>query len=73
MRNRGEEEANRLLVDLERMDVSTDEFNRAFAAFEQAVLDHAEHEEREEFPAVRAERSGAGSFRWERRSKQRRR
>lgn len=54
-RNREEEEANRLLADLENMDTSTAEFDRAFAAFEQAVLDHAAHEERDEFPPVRAQ------------------
>jgi hemerythrin superfamily protein len=52
-RNREEEEANRLLADLEKMDASSGEFDRAFAEFERAVLDHAEREEREEFPSVR--------------------
>jgi hemerythrin superfamily protein len=52
-RNEEEVKANRMLADLEKMDTSSVEFDRAFANFELAVLDHAEHEEREEFPAVR--------------------
>jgi hypothetical protein len=52
-RNSEESEANRVLADLEKMDVSSAAFASAFATFEQAVLDHAEHEEREEFPVVR--------------------
>jgi hypothetical protein len=52
-RNQEEDEANRMLAGLEKMDSSSAEFDREFARFEQAVLDHAEHEEREEFPAVR--------------------
>jgi hypothetical protein len=36
------------------MDVGSSEFDAEFAAFEQSVIDHAEHEEQEEFPAVRA-------------------
>lgn len=53
-RNHEEDEANRVLRELEKMDTSTTEFDRDFADFEQSVLDHADHEEREEFPAVRA-------------------
>jgi hemerythrin superfamily protein len=52
-RNQEEDEANRVLAGLEKMDSSSAEFDSEFARFEQAVLDHAEHEEREEFPAVR--------------------
>ena len=52
-RNQEEHRANQVLADLEKMDVSSTEFDRMFAEFEHAVLDHAEHEEREEFPAVR--------------------
>jgi hemerythrin superfamily protein len=52
-RNSEESEANRVLADLEKMDMSSSAFESAFASFEQAVLDHAEHEEHEEFPAVR--------------------
>jgi hemerythrin superfamily protein len=56
-RNQEEREAARMLTVLEAMDVSSAEFGRAFAEFEQAVLDHAEHEEQQEFPAVRTRES----------------
>ena len=52
-RNHEEEEANKVLAELEKMDVTSAEFDAKLAAFEKAVIDHAEHEEREEFPAVR--------------------
>ena len=51
--NHEEENATRRLADLEKMDPGSAKFDRAFAAFEQAVLGHAQHEETEEFPAVR--------------------
>jgi hemerythrin superfamily protein len=51
-RNHEEEAANKVLAELEKMDVSGAEFDAAFARFEQSVIDHAEHEEREEFPFV---------------------
>jgi hypothetical protein len=53
-RNEEEREATRTLTVLEMMDVSSAEFDRDFAAFERAVLDHAGHEEKDEFPLVRA-------------------
>jgi hemerythrin superfamily protein len=56
-RNQEEREAARMLTVLEAMDVSSAEFGRKFTEFEQAVLDHAEHEEQEEFPPVRARES----------------
>ncbi|TDC66681.1 hemerythrin domain-containing protein, partial [Streptomyces hainanensis] len=56
-RNLEEQDANRTLVLLERMDVDSAEFDRTFLDFELAVLRHAEREEHEEFPAVRAGRS----------------
>jgi predicted Zn-ribbon and HTH transcriptional regulator len=56
-RNQEEREATRMLTVLEVMDVSSAEFGRTFAEFEQAVLDHAEHEEQEEFPPARARES----------------
>lgn len=55
-RNREEADANRVLAELEKLDVDTVEFDTRFTAFETAVLDHARHEENEEFPAVRAGR-----------------
>jgi hemerythrin superfamily protein len=56
-RNHEEDEATQLLAELERMDVSSAEFDQSFQAFERAVLDHAGREEREEFPSVREEES----------------
>lgn len=51
-RNHEEEEANKVLAALEKMDVASTEFDTRLAEFERAVVDHAEHEENEEFPAV---------------------
>lgn len=56
-RNQEEKEATRMLTILEAMDVSSAEFDRTFTEFEQAVLDHAELEEQEEFPLVLAQES----------------
>jgi len=53
-RNEEEREAARTLTVLEMMDVSGAEFDRMFAEFELAVLEHARHEEKDEFPLVRA-------------------
>ncbi|NYI03786.1 hemerythrin domain-containing protein [Allostreptomyces psammosilenae] len=51
-RNHEEEEANKVLAQLEDMDVSSPEFDALLVDFERSVIDHAEQEEREEFPAV---------------------
>ncbi|MDF3287781.1 MULTISPECIES: hemerythrin domain-containing protein [Streptomyces] len=51
-RNREEAEANKVLAKLESMDISNPEFDAILAEFEKAVSDHADKEEREEFPAV---------------------
>ncbi|HET7399714.1 MAG TPA: hemerythrin domain-containing protein [Intrasporangium sp.] len=51
-RNAEEAEATRMLKDLERLDVRSVEFDTLLAALEQAVLQHADSEEREEFPRV---------------------
>jgi hemerythrin superfamily protein len=48
-----EKEGKRMLRDLERMGTSDPSFPPMFARFRAAVLDHAEHEEREEFPELR--------------------
>ena len=53
--NNEEAEATKVLEDLENLDTTSTEFDEKLAAFAQAVSDHAEHEEREEFPAIRAE------------------
>ncbi|MFE2431696.1 hemerythrin domain-containing protein [Streptomyces sp. NPDC059373] len=54
-RNHEEKEANKVLAELETMDIGSAAFDALLAEFEQSVIDHAEHEEREEFPAVRRE------------------
>lgn len=51
-RNEEENEANHLLARLEELNVDSVEFEQDFATFEQAVLQHAEHEEHLEFPFV---------------------
>jgi hemerythrin superfamily protein len=51
-RNTEEKEANKILAQLEKMDLSSSEFEAQFAQFEVDVLSHAEHEETEEFPAL---------------------
>jgi hypothetical protein len=56
-RNHEEAEATRMLTQLEKMDPSSADFDGLLVKFEKAVVDHAEHEEREEFPAVHAGRS----------------
>lgn len=56
-RNREEDEATQVLRVLEKMDVNSSEFDRLLAEFEKAVSDHAEHEESEEFPRIRAART----------------
>jgi hemerythrin superfamily protein len=53
--NNEEAEATKVLADLESLDTTNTEFDERLAAFAQAVSDHAGHEEREEFPAIRAE------------------
>ena len=51
-RNAEEKEASEVLRQLEGMDVSGPDFEEVLAEFERAVAEHAEHEEREEFPAI---------------------
>ncbi|MEU6878865.1 hemerythrin domain-containing protein [Streptomyces sp. NPDC046712] len=53
-RNEEESRANEMLAELEELDVHSAEFNSRLIAFQQAVEDHAQREEREEFPAIRA-------------------
>jgi hemerythrin superfamily protein len=54
-RNKEEEEATKVLKDLERMDVASDLFGRKIAMLETMVLQHAENEENQEFPQVLAQ------------------
>lgn len=51
-RNQEEAEANKVLADLEKLDVTSSDFDTKFASFKQSVVQHAENEEQEEFPAV---------------------
>lgn len=48
-----EQHAARAIARLEALDLADPAFDRAFAAFAEAVSAHAEKEEREEFPALR--------------------
>ena len=51
-RNEEESEANKVLKDLESLDVESPEFDAKLAEFEKAVDSHAEAEESEEFPLI---------------------
>ncbi len=51
-----EEKAEQVIAELKQLDVSSSEFDRMFAEFKQAVVDHAEHEENDEFPSVLEDR-----------------
>ncbi|WP_406858772.1 Rieske 2Fe-2S domain-containing protein [Streptomyces sp. HUAS MG47] len=53
-RNEEESSANEALAELEKLDVHSEEFNARLIAFQEAVDDHAQHEEREEFSAIGA-------------------
>ena len=64
-RNEEEAAANEVLAALEKLDISSADFDTKFQAFRAAVDQHAENEEKEEFPAVNAQwdlekRSGMG-------------
>jgi hemerythrin superfamily protein len=48
-----ENAAKEVLARLEKLDVDSEEFERTFTAFRQSVLDHAQAEERDEFPLLR--------------------
>ena len=53
-----ENEGKKMLQALEKMGPSAQGFDALFAEFRKAVLEHAEREEREEFPELRAHSSG---------------
>ncbi|WP_431945164.1 hemerythrin domain-containing protein [Actinacidiphila sp. bgisy167] len=53
-RNAEEKALSEALAELETMDVDSGAFTTRIGSFERAVIAHAEREEREEFPAVRA-------------------
>lgn len=48
-----EDQAKQLLSDLEKLGPDAPDFDTKLAAFERAVLEHAEHEEMEVFPKLR--------------------
>jgi hemerythrin superfamily protein len=52
-----ENEGKKMLQALERMGPSAQGFDALFTEFRKAVLEHAEHEEREEFPELRTHSS----------------
>lgn len=52
-----EAEAKETLAALEKLEVGTAGFTRQFDEFAAAVKNHAEHEEREEFPRIKAAES----------------
>jgi hemerythrin superfamily protein len=47
-----ENEAKKVLTELENLDVDSDEFTDQLTKLRDAVVDHAEHEEHEEFPKL---------------------
>jgi hemerythrin superfamily protein len=53
-----EKEGKKMLQALEKMGPSARGFDALFAEFRKAVLDHAEREEREEFPELRTHSAG---------------
>jgi hemerythrin superfamily protein len=53
-----ENEGKKMLQALEKMGPSAQGFDALFAEFRKAVLEHAEREEREEFPELRTHSSG---------------
>lgn len=48
-----ENEAKEVLADLEKMDVDSPAFTAKFTEFRDSVIQHAEHEETQEFPLLR--------------------
>jgi hemerythrin superfamily protein len=56
-RNAEEDEANEVIAALSELDVDSPEFDDRFAEFKQAVSDHAEAEETQEFPTIESGRS----------------
>lgn len=51
-RNQEEHEANRVLADLEGLDVQSEAFLKKLRTFEKSVDEHATAEEQDEFPRV---------------------
>jgi hypothetical protein len=53
-----EHEAKTVLQKLEKLDVNSEEFTRELTKLRDAVVEHAEHEERDEFAKLNEELSG---------------
>ncbi|HEX4659367.1 MAG TPA: hemerythrin domain-containing protein [Streptosporangiaceae bacterium] len=53
-RNEEEEHADGMLAALGKLDISSAEFDTMFADFQNAVAAHADHEEADEFPRIKA-------------------
>lgn len=51
-RNQEESDANEVLKELEKLDAASADFDQRIAEFEKAVDEHAEAEEKEEFPLI---------------------
>jgi hemerythrin superfamily protein len=58
-RNAEEAEADEIIAALTDFDVDSAAFDAQFAEFKQAVSDHAEAEEKEEFPTIQSSRNDA--------------
>jgi hemerythrin superfamily protein len=58
-RNAEEDEADEVIAKLQQLDVDSADFDSQFAEFSKAVSEHAEAEERDEFPTIRDGRSPA--------------
>jgi hemerythrin superfamily protein len=56
-RNAEEDQANQVIASLSNLDVDSEEFDTQFAEFKQAVSDHAEAEEHDEFPGIESGRT----------------
>jgi hemerythrin superfamily protein len=54
-----EHDAKKILAKLDRMDIADADFTPTLAQLRSAVLEHAEHEERDEFPLLRRENDEA--------------
>lgn len=51
-RNHEEHMATHMLAEIEKMDVGSQDFSAAFGKFETSVVEHAQHEENQEFPLI---------------------
>ena len=66
-RLREEHEAKELLSQIEKLDITSQQFIDEVTKLRDAVLDHARHEEDEEFPVLSAKSTPTSSSGWDRR------